>query len=292
MSAKPAAAAADTRVVWLNGKTVPLSEARVSVLDRGFLFGDGVYEVVSVYGGKPMLLDDHLRRLERSMDAVRLQNPHDRDAWKRIIARVVAANASDEQSLYIQVTRGVAPLRDHQFPENPEPTVLVMASPGEPVSPELVRGGIRAVVLNDIRWEQCSIKSTMLLANVLLRQRALDAGAQEAILVRSGHLTEGAASNVFTVIDGVVVTPPNSDELLPGITRAFVLDLCRNHGVSCEERAVSEDELRAADEIWISSSRKEVLAVVNLDGNQVGDGKPGPVFGRVFQWFQEAKRKA
>lgn len=276
-------------LVWLNGQTVPLSEARVSVLDRGFLFGDGVYEVVSVYDGKPFLLDDHLERLERSMDAVRLRNPQDRDTWKQIIAGVVAANGGGEQNLYIQVTRGAAPQRDHQFPANPEPTMLVMASPGGPVSPDQIRDGIRAVVLDDIRWEQCSIKSTMLLANVLLRQRALDAGAQEAILVRDGHLSEGAASNVFAVIDGVVVTPPNSDELLPGITRAFILNLCRNHGVSCEERAVSEDELRAADEIWISSSRKEVLAVVALDDNEVGNGKPGPVFAKVFQWFQETK---
>ena len=277
-------------LVWLNGQTLPLSEARVSVLDRGFLFGDGVYEVISVYDSKPFLLDDHLGRLERSMDAVRFQNPHDRGTWRHIIDQVIAANHGGEQSLYIQVTRGVAPVRDHGFPPQPELTVLVMASPADAVSPDLVRDGVRAVVLDDIRWEQCSVKSTMLLANVLLRQRALDAGAQEAILVRNGHLTEGAASNVFAVIDGVVVTPPNSNELLPGITRAFVLDLCRNHGAPCGERAVSENELRAADEIWISSSRKEVLAVVNLDGNEVGDGKPGPVFARVFLWFQEAKK--
>jgi len=279
-------------LVWLNGQTMPLNEARVSVLDRGFLFGDGVYEVVSVYDGKPFLLDEHLGRLERSMEAVRLDNPHDRDTWKQIINQVVSANDDPEQSLYIQVTRGTAALRDHKFPANPEATVLVMATPGEPAALELVRNGIRAVVLDDIRWEQCSIKSTMLLANVLLRQQALDAGAQEAILVRDGHLTEGAASNVFVVIDGVVVTPPNSDELLPGITRAFVLGLCRNHGVPCEERAVSEAELRSADEIWISSSRKEVLAVVDLDGKKVGNGTPGAIFAGVIEWFQEAKKTA
>ncbi|TDJ34466.1 MAG: D-amino acid aminotransferase [Gammaproteobacteria bacterium] len=279
-------------LVWLNGHTMPLSEARISVLDRGFLFGDGVYEVISVYDGKPFLLDEHLRRLERSMDAVRLGHPHDRDTWKQIIDQVVKANGNGEQSVYVQVTRGTAPLRDHKFPANPKPTVLVMASPGGPVSQDLVNDGIRAVILDDIRWEQCNVKSTMLLANVLLRQQALDAGAHEAILVRDGHLTEGAASNVFVVIGGVVVTPPNSDELLPGITRSFILGLCRDHGVSCAERGVSEDELRGAEEIWISSSRKEVLAVVNLDGNSVGTGKPGPVFTKVFQWFQEAKRAA
>ncbi len=284
--------ASNPPLVWLNGQTMPLGEARVSGLDRGFLFGDGVYEVVSIYDGKPFLLDEHLQRLERSMEAVRLDNPHDRDTWKQIIDQVVANNDDPEQSLYIQVTRGTAPQRDHKFPEDPQPTVLVMASPGEPAPPELVRDGIRAVILDDIRWEQCSVKSTMLLANVLLRQQALDAGAQEAILVKGGHLTEGAASNVFIVIDGVVVTPPNSDELLPGITRAFVLGLCRDHGVLCEERAVSEAELRGADEIWISSSRKEVLAVVDLDGKKVGNGAPGAVFSDVIEWFQEAKKTA
>lgn len=287
MPAEAATLKSDSRVAWLNGTIVPLAEARVSVLDRGFLFGDGVYEVIGVYDGQPFMLGAHLDRLQRSLDGVRIRNPHTRAQWSDIAGQVIEANGGGNLHLYLQVTRGPAPIRDHPFPEIVEPTVLVMASAARPIPAESVKDGVAGVILEDIRWGQCNIKSTMLLANVLLRQKARDADAEEAILVRTGLLTEGATSNVFIVDDNGVATPPNSDELLPGITRDFVLNLCRQHQVDCRESPITEAELRSAAEIWITSSGKEILAVTTLDGKPVGDGQPGPVFRRVYHWFQE-----
>ncbi|RME34437.1 MAG: D-amino acid aminotransferase [Gammaproteobacteria bacterium] len=272
--------------VWLNDRFLPAEQARVSVLDRGFLFGDGVYEVIPVYGGRPFRLQRHLRRLERSLAAVGIDNPATRDQWTARIDELVERNGGGDQGVYLQVTRGVAP-RQHVPEGELEPTVLLMSNPLPP------RSGIArvsAVTLPDDRWGHCDIKSIALLASVLLRIRARGEGAGEAILLRDGELTEGAASNVFTVLDGVVVTPPVSPRLLPGITREVLLELLRKAGIEAEERPVSEQELRNAREIWLTSSTQEITAVTMLDGREIGDGRPGPTCRRADELYQEYKR--
>ncbi len=280
MSAEP--------TVHLDGAWLPLSQARVPVLDRGFIFGDGVYEVIPVYGRRPFRLPQHLARLERSLAAIRLDPPLDARGWTALIDELLARNPGGDRSVYLQVTRGPA-RRDHAFPRAPTPTVFAMVSPLNPPDPALLEEGAAAVVLEDIRWSRCDIKSVNLLANILLRQQAVERGALEAILVRDGQVTEGAASNVFIVRAGEIRTPPTSRFMLPGITRDLVLELARAHGLPCREVPVSESELRGADEIWITSSTREVLPVTRLDGRPVGTG-PGPVWRRIMPLYQEYKR--
>ena len=276
-------------IVYLNGGFLPAAEARISVLDRGFLFGDGVYEVIPVYGGRPFRMEHHLGRLDQSLQGIRLANPLDHERWSAILTELVARNGGGDKSLYLQVTRGVAPGRDHAFPREVQPTVFAMTSPL--TQPDAsVRDGIKAVTITDIRWQHCNIKAITLLPNVLMRQQAIDAGAAEAILIRDGEATEGAASNLFIVKDGVVCTPPHSNLVLPGITRDLVVELCQAHGIPCSERAVAEDELRHADEVWITSSTKEVVPVIRLDGIAVGNGQPGPVWQRVAALYSEYKQ--
>ncbi len=280
MSAEP--------TVHLNGEWLPLSQARVPVLDRGFIFGDGVYEVIPVYGRRPFRLPQHLARLARSLEAIRLEPPLDAPGWTALIDELLARNPGGDRSVYLQVTRGPAS-RDHAFPRAPKPTVFAMVSPLNPPDPALLEKGAAAVVLEDIRWSRCDIKSVNLLANILLRQQAVERGALEAILVRDGLVTEGAASNVFIVRDGEIRTPPTSRFMLPGITRDLVLELARAHGLPCREVPVSEAELRGADEIWITSSTREILPVTRLDGRPVGGG-PGHVWRRIMPLYQEYKR--
>lgn len=262
-------------IAWLNGRFLPLEEACVPVLDRGFIFGDGVYEVIPVYAGKPFRLAHHLQRLANSLAAVRIDDPHTQDQWQTLIAELIQRNGGGDQSIYLQVTRGIAP-RDHRFPEGSRPTVFLMSNPFRPVPESELREGVAAVTLNDIRWEYCHIKSISLLPNILLRQQAVEQGAAEAILLRHGQVTEGAASNVFIVSDHVIVTPPKGDCLLPGITRDLVVELAMEHAQECEERAIPEAELRRAQEIWLTSSTREILPVTRLDGLPVGEGRPGP----------------
>lgn len=279
-----------TNPVYLNGTFLPLNEAKVSVLDRGFLFGDGVYEVIPVYGGKAFRLEEHLRRLDRSLEGIRMASPLSDSEWADIFARLIDGPA--DQYIYLQVTRGAQPKRDHAIPAEIEPTVFVMCSPIAPIPAE----GIRAVTVPDIRWHWCHIKAITLLSNVLLRQEAVDRGAAEAILVREGGLvTEGAASNIFIVKDGVVITPPKGNEILPGITRDLVLELAPVHDVPSEERDFTLDELRAADEIWMTSSTREILPVIELDGAPVGQGRPGPVWQKMqghYQAYKQSLREA
>ncbi|CAI8785149.1 D-amino acid aminotransferase [Methylococcus capsulatus] len=272
-------------VVYLNGEFLPLDQARVSVLDRGFLFGDGVYEVIPVYGGRPLRLEEHLRRLDDSLRGIRMTSPLMRSEWSEIIGRLI--DGVDDQSVYVQVTRGVGPARDHSIPVGVRPTVFAMASPITPVPVT----GVRAITLEDIRWRWCNIKAITLLPNVLLRQQAVDRGCAEAVLVREGHVTEGTASNVFAVVGGTIVTPPKGPELLPGITRDLVLELVRAEGLPARERAISLEEFSGAEEIWITSSTREVLPVVELDGRPVGRGSPGPVWERVSALYQDFKRR-
>lgn len=274
---------------YLNGEYLPLERATVSVLDRGFLFGDGVYEVIPAYGGTLFRLGPHLDRLQRSLAETRIPDPHSRDEWAAILSGLVARGEGDALAVYLQVTRGVA-VRDHVFPKNVTPTVFAMVNPMPPVPAELLERGAKAVVRDDLRWLRCDIKATALLANVLMRQSAADAGASEAILVRDGKATEGAASNLFVVVGDVIVTPPKGPLLLPGITRDLVVELARAEGLSCRERTVSERELRGADEIWLTSSTKEILPVSTLDQVPVGGGRPGPAWDRIYALFQDYKR--
>ncbi len=264
-------------IAWLNGRFLPLADACVPVLDRGFIFGDGVYEVIPVYAGRPFRLAHHLQRLANSLAAVRIDNPHTEDEWQGLIAELISRNGGGDQSVYLQVTRGIAP-RDHRFPEGSRPTVFLMSNPFRPVPEAELHEGVTAVTLNDIRWEYCHIKSIALLPNILLRQQAVEQGAAEAILLRQGEVTEGAASNVFIVSDGVIVTPPKGDGLLPGITRDLVVELAMQHALECAERPIPEAELRRAQEIWLTSSTREILPVTRLDDLAVGEGRPGPVW--------------
>jgi len=277
-------------MVFLNGKFMPVEEARVPVLDRGFIFGDGVYELVPVYSRVPFRMEEHLARLERSLAAVRIRNPYSRAEWRDIILQLVAKQPFEDQGVYFQVTRGVA-RRDHAFPKDATPTVFVMSNPLVNPPQELVSRGAAAVTAVDDRWRHCDIKSISLIGNCLLRQLSADAGAVETILFRDGRLTEASASNVFVVKGGVILSPPKSSLILPGITYDVIVELAQVAGLPFELRAVGEAEVRGADEVWVTSSSKEVLAIVTLDGKPVGDGKPGPVFRNMHELYQEFKQK-
>jgi D-alanine transaminase len=277
-------------MIFLNGKFMPIEEARVPVLDRGFIFGDGVYELVPVYSRAPFRLDEHLARLDRSLAAVRIRNPYSRAEWRDIILQLVAKQPYDDQGVYFQVTRGVAK-RDHAFPKDAAPTVFVMSNPLVNPPAELVERGAAAVTAVDNRWLRCDIKSISLIGNVLLRQHSADVGAVETILFRDRKLTEASASNVFMVKRGAILSPPKSNLILPGITYDVVAEIAQGAGIALEFRDLSEAEVRAADEIFISSSSKEVLAIVQLDGRAVGEGRPGPVFKRVHKLYQDFKRE-
>ena len=281
---------AQVNPVFLNGKLLPIEQASVSVLDRGFIFGDGVYELVPVYSRVPFRLDEHLTRLERSLGEAKIRNPYTRAQWRSNIYQVIDAQTFDDQGVYFQVTRGVAK-RDHAFPKSLEPTVFMMSNPlVSPPQAQVDKGGA-AVSATDNRWLRCDIKSISLIGNCLLRQMSAEAGAVETILFRDGKLTEASASNVFIVKRGVIHSPPKSNLILPGITYDVVSELARANNLPIEFGDVAEAEVRAADEIWVTSSSKEVLAIVELDGKPVGDGRPGPVFRRMHQLYQEFKQK-
>lgn len=276
------------QTVFLNGDYLPLSEAKISVLDRGFVFGDGVYEVIPAYGGRLFRFDEHMRRLQDSLDAIRLNNPYRHAEWQKILTTLLKSNGTGDQSVYLQLTRGVAP-RDHGFPQAVQPTVFAMANPLSEADSKLLQQGIEAVSLPDSRWQHCNIKSIALLANILLRQQAMDENAMEAILIRDGLVTEGAASNVFIVDNGIIKTPIKDNHLLPGITRNLVVELARDNQLACEETTISENELLQADEIWLTSSTKEILPVTTLNHRQVSSGKPGPVWQKMYTLFQAYK---
>jgi D-alanine transaminase len=276
--------------VYLNGRLLPIDEAKVPVLDRGFIFGDGVYEVVPVYSRVPFRLEEHLQRLERSLAETGIRNPYARGQWRDTVYRVVDAQPFEDQSVYFQVTRGVAK-RDHAFPKHAEPTVFMMSNPLVPPPPEQVEQGGRAISAPDFRWLRCDIKSTSLLGNCLLRQLSAEAGATETILFRDGKLTEASASNVFAVKRGTILAPAKNNLILPGITYDVVIELASAASLALEVRDVTEEEVRAADELWVTSSSKEVFPIVELDGRAVGDGRPGPAFRRMYQLYQDFKQK-
>jgi D-alanine transaminase len=272
--------------VYLNGEYLALADAKISVMDRGFLFGDGVYEVIPAYAGRLFRLEDHLERLDNSLKSIRLKNPHSHEQW-RIILTVLLKKDLD-QSIYLQITRGAAPKRDHAFPQNVTPTVFAMVSGITPHSdPD---NGVKAISLEDSRWKLCDTKAITLLANVLLRQEAVDHGCAEAILFKDGYLTEGAASNMFAIIDNVLITPPKSPAILPGITRDIILEIARKNCIPCGEQTISKSDMKKASEIWITSSTREIIPVVELDGEIIGSGKPGPVWNTLYKLFQEHKQ--
>ena len=276
--------------VFLNGAFLPIEDAKVSVLDRGFVFGDGVYELVPVYSKVPFRLEEHLARLERSLAAVAIRNPYTREQWRGFISGLISRQSFEDQGVYFQVTRGVAK-RDHAFPNNAEPTVFMMSNPlVNPPQAQVEQGG-RAVSAQDNRWLRCDIKSISLIGNVLLRQLSAEVDAAETILFRDGKLTEASASNVFIVKGGVIQSPPKNSLILPGITYDVVVELARADSTPVEFREITEAQVRGADEIWVTSSSKEVLAIVMLDGARVGDGRPGPVFRRMYRLYQDFKQK-
>lgn len=276
-------------MIYLNGRFVALEDATISVLDRGFIFGDGVYELIPVYSRKPFRLGEHLKRLQHSLDAIRLANAHSESEWRDLIAQIIEQQSFDDQSVYLHITRGVAK-RDHAFPAaGTPPTVLMMSNPLVTPSAEQIETGVAAVTAVDNRWLRCDIKSISLLSNVLLRQLAVDVGAAETILLRGGFMTEGAASNIFVVKDEIIFAPPKNNLMLPGITYDVVVELANENGVECRIGAVPERLLRHADEIWQTSSTREVLAVTTLDGEPVGDGRPGLLGQRMLEWYQAYK---
>src|SRR6478736_3787018 len=279
------------QIVYLNGEFVALADAKVSVLDRGFIYGDGVYEVVPVYGRRAFRMPQHLARLQYSLDGIRLANPRASAEWDALIAALIARQPFADQAVYLQVTRGVAK-RDHAFPAGVTPTVFMMSNPLVVPSRDQVERGVAVVTAQDNRWLRCDLKTTSLLGNVLMRQLAVDRDAVETVMFRDGHLTEASASNVLIVRAGTVIAPPKDNLILPGITYDATLEVAKSVGVVLDVRAIPHAEAMAADEMWLSSSTKEVLAITTVDGKPFGGGKPGPVFRRVWEAFQKAKTGA
>lgn len=278
-------------ICYLNGEFMPLAEARVPVLDRGFIFGDGVYEVVPVYGGRLFRWPQHLARLERSLSKLRIDNPMDAAGWTALVDDLVARHPWADQFVYLQVTRGVAK-RDHAFPAGVRPTVFAMSSELKAPSQELRARGVTAITLPDERWLHCDVKSVALLGNVLARQAAADAGALECLMFRDGMLTEGSSSNIWVVRAGRVLGVPKTRLVLEGIRFGLIEELCAAAGLSFELRPITREDVLAADELMLSSATKEVLPITTLDGKPVGDGKPGPVWKRLYDAYQAAKAAA
>jgi D-alanine transaminase len=281
---------------YLNGEYGSLRDAKVSVLDRGFIFGDGIYEVVPVYARKLFRFDEHMARLNRSLGKVRIVNPHSEAEWlarcRRLVASLADKTGAADQLVYLQVTRGVAP-RDHVMPSDLTPTVFMMASVMKPPTPEQRHHGVACVTARDFRWERGDIKSTSLLGAVLARQISADHGAVETVMFRDGFLTEASASNVWVVHEGALLGPPKSEHVLEGIRYDLLRELCEETGIAYNLRPIPEADVSSADELLLSSATKEVLPVTTLDGQPVGHGalrgKPGPVYAKLFEAYQGAK---
>jgi len=277
--------------VYLNGRLVPRAEACVPVMDRGFLFGDSVYEVIPVYGGHLFRLERHLARLDNSLAAIAMANPLTHAAWGEVLRELIGQRPGEDQSVYLQVTRGPTEKRDHAIPDVVTPTVFAMATPLVPIDAAVASDGIAAITLDDLRWQRCDIKATTLLANVLARQLAKERGAVEAILIRDGLALEGAASNLFVFAAGRLVTPPKSRFLLPGITRDLVIELAQANHIPLSEADVPAAALATADEVWLTSSTREVMPVTRLDGRPVGTGRSGAVWRRMNELYQDYKAR-
>ncbi|MGH8175920.1 MAG: D-amino acid aminotransferase [Steroidobacter sp.] len=276
-------------ICYLNGEFVALREARISPLDRGFLFGDSVYEVLPVFAGRMFRFREHFDRLARSLVEIKLGSPHTHVQWHSLLNELIQRNGGVDMYVYVQVTRGMEFGRNHAFPEHVTPSVFVMASPLPALTPELRASGFSAITVEDFRWGRCDIKTTALLANVLMKQEAAEADAQEAIIVRDGQVLEGAASSVFVVLEGALITPPNSRRILPGTTREAALELAE--GMAVQIRGITVDELRRASEVWLAAATRDVIPVTRIDGRPVGDGKPGPVWTRMNSRFDALRAR-
>lgn len=275
-------------IAYLNGEWLLAEEAKVSVLDRGFLFGDGVYEVIPVYNGSLFCLERHVRRLKNSLAEIHLGEHLAEIDWAALLTEAVEKSGDSMAALYVQVTRGVDVARSFVYPENPKPTILIMVNP----APQLASREIKAislVTLEDFRWDRGHIKTISLIAAGMLKNQAIAQGANDAVLVKDGEVTEATSANIFAVIDGVIVTPPKTTSLLHGITRDVVVELAREHGLPIEERSLLPTELASADEVFISSSTMETWPVGQIDGNPVGNGEPGLIWQKVDDLFQTFK---
>lgn len=273
-------------IVYLNGQYTPLEQASVPLTDRGLLFGDSVYEVIPVYAGKPFRLEHHLNRLNKSLEAIQIPPQRSNEEWKEICSRLCDQLPHSDQSLYIQITRGAYDGRTHALPEKLNCTIIAFTSEAKTKNRAIIAAGQKAITHDDIRWHRCDIKATALLANVLMQSDAHDANADEAILIRNGQAKEGTATNLFIVKHGLIVTPPNSNELLAGVTRDLVIELIEEAGLPFAHASISEKDLLEADEIWLTSSLREVAPIIELNGKAVGNGQPGPIWLKINQLYQ------
>jgi len=278
-------------IVFLNGQYLPVEEATVSVMDRGFLFGDGVYEVVPVFGKKLLRLGEHLHRLQNSLDRISCLNPHDDAEWEAMFSDLLEKNPGDDRAVYLQISRGAYIKRDLTANTGNPPTIFAMVLHVTPPDIDVVSAGISVITVDDFRWSACDIKSTSLVANVMLRQQATAADVEDAILVKNGLVTEGTASNVFIVKDKILITPPTSRQLLPGITRDLVIEIAKNNTILIEVREIRESELYSADEIWMTSSTREIAPVVKLNGGVVGSGVAGGMWKCMMNLYQQYKEE-
>ena len=272
-------------VCYLNGEFVPLAEARISPLDRGFLFADSVYEVLPVFDGRMFRFREHFDRLARSLSEIQIASPHSHLEWLALLSELVRRNDGGSMYLYVQVTRGMEFGRNHAFPKDAKPTVFALASQLPVMSVEQRKHGLSAITVQDFRWERCDIKATTLLANILMKQRAAEAQAQEAIFVRDGDVLEGSSTSIFVVRDGVLFTPPNSHRILPGTTRDVVLELAQQL-MPAQIRRVEINELFEADEVWIAAATRDVLPITRIDSRRIGSGRPGDWWQKMSQAFE------
>ncbi len=271
-------------ICYLNGEFVPLAEARISPLDRGFLFADSVYEVLPVFDGRMFRFREHFDRLARSLHEVHMSSPHTHEAWLALLNELIARNGGGTMYLYVQVTRGMEFGRNHAFPEGVTPTVFALASQLPALSAEQREHGLAAITVEDFRWGRCDIKSTALLANVLMKQQAAEADAQEAILISNGEVLEGSSTSIFVARNGVLATPVNSNRILPGTTRDVALELAAGL-MPVEIRRIDVAELRSADEVWLAAATRDVLPITRIDGKLIADGRPGPLWRKVSAAF-------
>ncbi len=275
--------------VYLNGNFLPIEEAKISPLDRGFIFGDGVYEVIPFYAGRGLRMREHLKRLQRSLDELEIENPYTIEHWEASITALIEKNGGGNVGVYIQVTRGVAK-RDFPPPMGLTQTVFMMVNPLATPKPEIYTKGISCVSLDDNRWLKCHIKSVALLGAVLLKHESSQGGYDDAVLFRDGYLTESSASNIAAVRNGVILCPPLDNLILPGITYELMIELAQKNSMPLEIRRVPRRQVKSADELWIMSSTKEVVPIVTLDDKPIGSGEPGPIFKQMHQLFQDYKR--
>lgn len=280
------------QIAYLNGEFIPIEKAQISPQDRGFLFGDGVYEVIPAYGKKLFTFEAHLERLKNSLKATSILNPLEDAAWERLLQKLVDMHPWQNQYIYLQVTRGVQMQRDHLPADCLTPTLYAYTNELKPVSDSIINHGIKAITLDDIRWLRCDIKAITLLPNIMMKMAAKNQGADDAILIdRDGHLAEGTSNNVFIVKAGALFTPPNSRRILPGITRSVIHSLAQEHNLTITETDLTLTDLESADEIWLTSSTKDALPVTELNKTPVGNGKPGPVWQKIQQYFEETKQR-